>query len=60
MRKIVTIAGVIIVAAIAIAWSTVERPKGAAKETADAAIAPSEITVKQGKLLPFEYWADPF
>jgi len=59
MRKIVTITGLIIVAAIAIAWSTFERPKTTAKE-AGAAVAPAEIMVKQGKMLPTQYWADPF
>jgi hypothetical protein len=61
MRKIVTIAGLVIVAAIAIAWSTLERPKTAGKEAASgAAIAPAELMVKHGKLLPSEYWAHPF
>ena len=59
MRKIVTIAGLVIVAAIALAWSTFERPKTTGKE-AGAAIAPHEIMVKQGKALPSVYWSDPF
>ena len=63
MRKIITITGIIIVAAIAIAWSTFDRPKTAstlkATETS-ATISPAEIMVKHGKNLPTEYWSDPF
>jgi hypothetical protein len=59
MRKIITIAGLIIVAAIAIAWSTSDRPKTAT--TVDAApVAPHEIMVKHGSSLPAEYWMHPF
>ncbi len=59
MRKIITIAGLIIVAAIAIAWSTSDRPKTATTVEATP-IAPGEIMVKHGRSLPAEYWSDPF
>jgi hypothetical protein len=61
MRKIITIAGLILVAAIAIAWSksTYDRSKTAAAVEA-APIAPTEIMVKHGSSLPAEYWMHPF
>jgi hypothetical protein len=63
MRKIITITALIIVAAIAIAWSTLDRPKTAGKveaTNAPATISPAEIMVKHGKSLPTEHWSDPF
>jgi hypothetical protein len=53
------------VAVIAFAWSisTLARPKIAGKEEAteaSAPISPHDITVKQGNILPVEYWAHPF
>ena len=40
-----------------------ERPKIAGKEEAteaSASISPHDITVRQGNILPVEYWAHPF
>ena len=67
MRKIVVLAAIaaLIAAAVGI-WSTAtfDRPKVAgdvqATEAPTAPVAPHEIMVKQGRVLPVEYWADPF
>jgi len=56
MRKIITVTGIIVIAAIAIAWSRSDR-QGASKEPA-ASVSPHEIMVKQGKDLPTQEWAD--
>ena len=67
MRKIVVLAAIaaLIAAAVGI-WSTAtfDRPKVAgdvqATEVRGAPVSPHEIMVKQGRILPVEYWADPF
>ena len=67
MRKIVVLAAIaaLIAAAVGI-WSTAtfEKPKVAgdvqAREAPGAPVSPHEIMVKQGRVLPVEYWADPF
>ena len=67
MRKIVVLAAIaaLIAAAVGI-WSTAtfDRPKVAgdvqATEVRGAPVSPHEIMVKQGRVLPVEYWADPF
>jgi hypothetical protein len=65
MRKIIFLAAIAAIAATAAVWSivTFARPKvaGHVQATeASAPVSPHEITVKQGKSLPVEYWADPF
>jgi hypothetical protein len=61
MRKILMLIGIIAVAAIAIAWSTLERRKATGKpEEAAASVQPHEIMRTLGRTLPAEYWADPF
>jgi hypothetical protein len=57
MRKIITVTGILVIAAMAIAWS-----RSAKMETpvASAPISPHEITTKQGNNLPADYWAHPF
>ena len=65
MRKIVVLAGIVAVAALAAVWSvsTYAKPKGGNKIEAaavSAAVSPQEIMVRQGKNVPVEYWADPF
>jgi hypothetical protein len=67
MRKIVVLAATAaVIAAAAGLWSTVafDGPKVAghvqATEAPGAPISPQEIMVKQGRILPVEYWADPF
>jgi hypothetical protein len=64
MRNIM-LAGTAAVAAIVVAWSisTFVKPKMVSKveaTEASATVSPSEIMVRQGSLIPVEYWADPF
>ena len=65
MRKRTILAAMAAVAVIAFAWSisTLARPKNAGKEEAteaSAPISPHDITVKQGNILPTEYWSHPY
>jgi hypothetical protein len=63
MRRRIILAAMAAVAVIAFAWSTSTRPKIAGREEATeapASISPHDITVKQGDILPVEYWAHPF
>ena len=65
MRKIIVLAGIAVIATVAVVWSmsTFATPKIADKvevSEASAPLAPHEIMVRQGKGLPVEYWADPF
>ena len=67
MRKIVVLAATAaVIAAAAGLWSTAtfDKPKVAghvqATETPSTPVAPHEIMVKPGRILPVEYWADPF
>jgi len=67
MRKIVVLAAIAaLIAAAAGIWSTAtfDRPKVAGNVQATEApappVSPHEIMVKQGRILPVEYWADPF
>jgi hypothetical protein len=59
MRKIIMLAGIIVVAAIAIAWSTLDR-RHAASQPAEATMQPHDIMQTIGRHLPAESWADPF
>jgi hypothetical protein len=61
MRKIIMLIGIIVVAAIAIAWSTLDRHNAASKSEAEATtVQPHDIMRTLGRHLPAEYWADPF
>jgi hypothetical protein len=65
MRKRTILAAMAAVAVIAFAWSmsTLARPKIAGKEEAteaSAPISPHEMMIKQGNILPVEYWSHPF
>jgi hypothetical protein len=53
MRKFMTVAGIVVIAAIALAWS---RPTKVETMISAAPISPGEIMVKQGKTLPVENW----
>jgi len=67
MRKIVLLAAIaaLIAAAVGI-WSTAtfdgQKVAGQvqATEAPAAPVSPHEIMIKQGRILPVEYWADPF
>jgi hypothetical protein len=59
MRKIIMLAGIIVVAAIAIAWSTRDG-RNTSKSAAEATMQPHDIMLTIGRHLPAEYWADPF
>jgi hypothetical protein len=62
MRKIVVLVAIAaLIAAAAGIWSTAtfDGPKVAGHVQATEA-PPHEIMVKQGRILPVEYWADPF
>ena len=56
MRKLIILAAIVITMT-AVVWSiaTVAGPKFAGKETS-APVSPHEIMVKQGKVLPVEFW----
>ncbi len=59
MRKIIIVTAIVAMAATAVVWSiaTVAGPKfGGKVEEASAPIAPHEIMLKQGKILPLESW----
>jgi hypothetical protein len=60
-RKIIMSVGIIVVAAIAIAWSTLDR-RSDNQPVAQAAptVNPHDIMRTIGRDLPAEYWADPF
>ena len=58
LAEIAVVVGVTAVAAIASAWSMSRKTAGATD--ASASISPHDITVKQGNVLPVEYWAHPF
>jgi len=67
MRKIVVLGAIAALTAAAVGiWSTAtfDRPKVAgdvrATEAPGAPFSPHEMMVKQGRILPVEYWADPF
>jgi hypothetical protein len=65
MRKRTILAAMAAVAVIAFAWSmaTLAGPKIASKEEAteaSAPISPHEMMIKQGNILPVEYWSHPF
>ena len=53
-----------VIAAAAGLWSTgtFDKPKAAGNVQATEAppVSPHEVMVKQGGILPVEYWADPF
>jgi hypothetical protein len=58
MRKLITVAGIVAVAAIAIAWSQLDRQGTTKVETtgSSAPISPNEITIQRANTLEFEYW----
>jgi hypothetical protein len=58
MRKVLTVAGIFVIAAIAIAWSK-SGPRLTSK-TEVIAISPYEIMLLQGDALPSHYWEEPF
>ena len=62
MRKIITVAGIVFISAIVIAWSKSEQQGTTRTEvpTASASMSPHEIMVKQGSNLPADYWAHPY
>ena len=65
MRKIAILAATAaVIAAAAGLWSTAtfDKPKvaGHVQATEAPPVSPHEIMVKQGRILPVEYWADPF
>jgi hypothetical protein len=62
MRKRIILAAMAAVAVIAFAWSmsTLSRPKIAGTEEATEAISPHDMMIKQGNILPLEYWSHPF
>jgi len=62
MRKIIMLVGIVAVAAIAIAWSTLDRYNSTSTPSAEAAaiVQPHDIMRTIGRHLPAEYWADPF
>jgi len=64
MRKLISLFGIVLIAAIAIAWSTSDRTAVASRTeiptTTSAAMSPHEIMLNQSNGLPVDYWADPF
>ena len=64
MRKIITLAAIIIIAAVAVVWAkSSSGPRGAIEveaTEASAGISPTEIMVKRGKNLPVERWEPAF
>ena len=59
MRKVIIVTAIVAIAATAVVWSiaTVAGPKfGGKVAEASAPIAPHEIMLKQGKILPVESW----
>src|SRR5215813_3050682 len=65
MRKSILFVAVVVITATAAVWSiaTFARSKvvGPVQATETSApVSPHEITVKQGRTLPVEYWAHPF
>ena len=62
MRKIITVTGIVFIAAIVIAWSKAERQGAIRTEVpaSAASMSPHEIMVKQGGNLPTDYWAHPY
>jgi predicted MFS family arabinose efflux permease len=65
MRKRIILTAMAAVAVIAFAWSmsTLPKPKNAGTEEAteaSASISPHDMTIKQGNILPVEYWSHPF
>ena len=65
MRRMVILAAMAVIAAATVIWSIAifSKPKAVANLQATdtpAPVSPHEIMVKQGKVLPVEYWAHPF
>ena len=59
MRKMIILTAMVAIAVGAVIWSIapVAKPKFAGKvENASEPLSPHEITVKQGKTLPAEFW----
>jgi hypothetical protein len=65
MRRMIILAAMAVIAATTAIWSIVMFAKpqvvGDAQATdTPAQISPHEIMIKQGSILPVEYWAHPF
>jgi hypothetical protein len=65
MRRMIILAAMAVIAATAAIWSIVifAKPKAVGDLPAtdtSAQISPHEMMIKQGKLLPVEYWTHPF
>ena len=65
MRKIITLAAIIVIAAVAVVWAkslfSPGKMVGEVEATeASATGSPTEIMVKHGKNLPVEQWHPPF
>jgi hypothetical protein len=63
MRRIVTLAGIAIIAAIAIAWTraSFERPAMEIRPLVeDTTMYPFELMVRHGRDLPTEDWTDRY
>jgi len=58
MRKIIQVAGIIVIAVIVIAWSR-SVPQLTTK-TEVPAVSPYEIMLQQADSLPFQGWDEPF
>jgi membrane protein YdbS with pleckstrin-like domain len=63
MRKIIVLAAVAVIAATAVVWSivTFSKPNPALQvQSIEEKVSPHEMMIKQGRIIPAEYWAHPF
>jgi hypothetical protein len=64
MRKIITVAAIIVIAAVAIVWAKSLSGPGKGIEVvateASATTSPGQLTVRTGKILPVERWEPAF
>ena len=63
MRRIIILAAMAVIAAAAAAVWSFANPKVAGDvqvTDTSAQVSPYEIMIKQGNILPVEYWAHPF
>jgi hypothetical protein len=65
MRKIIVLAAVAVIAATAVVWSivTFSKPNPALQVQSaqeKSSVSPHEMMIKQGRIIPAEYWAHPF
>jgi hypothetical protein len=58
MRKMIILTAMVAIAVAAVVWSIapVAKPKAGKVENASEPLSPQEIMVKQGKVLPAEFW----